>query len=103
MIRIPSNRPATHPGEVLREDFLTPLGLTQKELAAGLRVPFQRINEIISGKRGLTPSTALRLAKYFGTSPGFWLNLQMRCDLEETARKEKKELDKIKRGKKLAA
>jgi antitoxin HigA-1 len=82
MIRIPTNSKATHPGEILLKDFLQPLGLTQTELAEGIRVPFQRVNEIVSGKRGLTPSTALRLAKYFGNSPGFWLNLQMRCDLQ---------------------
>ena len=100
MIRIPTNRPATHPGEILREDFLVPMGLTQKELADAIRVPFQRVNEIVSGKRGLTPSTALRLAKYFGNSPGFWLNLQMRCDLQTVELREKNELKKI-RGRKL--
>jgi addiction module HigA family antidote len=103
MIRVPTNRPATHPGEVLREDFLSPLGLTQKELADELRVPFQRVNEIVSGKRGVTPGTALRLAKYFGNSPDFWLNLQMRCDLQAAAEKEKPELDKIRRLRRLAA
>ncbi len=75
-----------------------PMGLTQKELADSIRVPFQRINEIVSGKRGLTPSTALRLAKYFGNSAGFWLNLQMRCDLQFAESKEKDELKKIKRA-----
>jgi addiction module HigA family antidote len=100
MIRIPTNRAATHPGEILREDFLVPMGLTQKELADAIRVPFQRVNEIVSGKRGLTPSTALRLAKYFGNSPGFWLNLQMRCDLQTVELREKNELKKI-RGRKL--
>jgi addiction module HigA family antidote len=100
MIRIPTNRAATHPGEILREDFLVPMGLTQKELADAIRVPFQRVNEIVSGKRGLTPSTALRLARYFGNSPGFWLNLQMRCDLQTVELREKNELKKI-RGRKL--
>ena len=95
MINIPNNRRATHPGEILLKDFLQPLGLTQKELADGIRVPFQRVNEIVSGKRGLTPSTALRLGKFFGTSPGFWLNLQMRCDLQWAEAKEKDELKKI--------
>lgn len=94
---------STHPGEILREDFLVPLGLTQKELADAIRVPFQRVNEIVSGKRGLTPSTALRLAKYFGVSAGFWLNLQMRCDLQAAEKKEKMELSKIKPAPKLAA
>jgi addiction module HigA family antidote len=95
MIRIPTNRPATHPGEVLLEDFLVPLGLTQKQLADAIHVPFQRVNEVVSGKRGVTPGTALRLAKYFGNSPGFWLNLQMRCDLQSAAEKEKPELARI--------
>lgn len=103
MIRIPKNRPATHPGEVLKEDFLIPLGITQKELADKIGVPFQRVNEIVSGKRGVTPSTALRLAKFFGNSPGFWLNLQMRCDLQAVFIKEKDALAKIKRSPELAA
>jgi len=97
MIRIPANRPATHPGEILREDFLAPMGLTQKELANAIHVPFQRINEIVSGKRGLTPSTALRLAKFFGNSPGFWLNLQMRVDLQTVAKRERSDLSKVRR------
>ena len=102
MIRVPTSRAATHPGEILREEFLTPLGLTQKELANAIRVPFQRINEIVSGKRGLTPSTALRLARYFGNSAGFWLNLQMRVDLQVVAAKERKELDKVSRRQPIA-
>ncbi|MBX3293000.1 MAG: HigA family addiction module antidote protein [Acidobacteria bacterium] len=96
MIRIPTNRRATHPGEILLEDFLLPMGLTQTQLAKGIRVPFQRVNEIVSGKRGLTPSTALRLAKYFGNSPGFWMNLQMRCDLQAAERNEIHDLKRIK-------
>lgn len=103
MIRIPKNRPATHPGEVLREDFLVPMGVTQKQLADSIHVSFQRINEIVSGKRGLTPSTALRLAKYFGNSPGFWLNLQMRCDLQAVSTREEEEIKKIRSIRKLAA
>lgn len=97
MIRIPTNRPSTHPGEILRYDFLEPMEMTQKQLADAIRVPFQRVNEIISGKRGLTPSTALRLSKFFGTTPGFWMNLQMRCDLQVATAREKDELRKIKR------
>ncbi len=103
MIRIPKNRPATHPGEILLEDFLRPMGLTQTELAESIHVPFQRINEIVSGKRGLTPSTALRLAKFFGNSPGFWLNLQMRCDLQTAERSEIDILKHIKRARQIAA
>lgn len=93
---MPKNRLATHPGEMLREEFLKPMGLTQKELADAIRVPFQRVNEIVSGKRGLTPSTALRLAKYFGMSAGFWLNLQMKCDLQAAERRESEILKTIK-------
>jgi len=96
MIRLPKNRAATHPGEMLREEFLKPMGLTQKELADAIHVPFQRINEIVSGKRGLTPSTALRLAKYFGMSAGFWLNLQMKCDLQNAEQRESEVLKSIK-------
>ncbi len=88
MIRIPKHRPSTHPGEMLREEFLKPMGIPQQSLADAIHVPFQRVNEIITGKRGLTPSTALRLAKFFGMSAGFWLNLQMVCDLEAAERKE---------------
>lgn len=102
-VRIPSHREATHPGEVLLEDFLVPLKLTQKDLASAIHVPFQRVNELVSGKRGVTPSTALRLAKYFGNSPAFWLNLQMRCDLQSAMKKERADLKRIKQIRKLAA
>jgi addiction module HigA family antidote len=78
--------PSVHPGEVLLEEFLKPLGLTQNRLARGIHVPPRRINEIVLGKRSLTPDTALRLARYFGTSNRFWLGLQMDFDLEETQR-----------------
>jgi antitoxin HigA-1 len=103
MIRVPTRRTASHPGEILLEDFLKPLGITQKQLADAIHVPFQRVNELVSGKRGVSPSTALRLAKYFGTSPDLWLNLQMRCDLQAAAQKERSELATIKRMPKLAA
>lgn len=94
-MRIPTNRQPTHPGEMLREEFLIPMNLTQKELADSIQVPYQRINEIISGKRGVTPSTALRLAKYFGMSADFWLNLQIKFDLYLAQKKEKPVLEKI--------
>jgi addiction module HigA family antidote len=71
-----------HPGEVLMEDFLVPLGLSQYRLAQDLSVPPRRINEIVHGKRAITADSALRLARYFGTSEQFWLNLQSRYDLE---------------------
>ena len=81
MIRIPTHRTPTHPGEMLLEDFLKPMGLTQQQLADGIHVPYQRVNELINGKRGVTPSTALRLSRFFGNTPDFWINLQMRWDL----------------------
>src|SRR5687768_18377259 len=71
-----------HPGEVLLADFLEPLGLSQYRLAHDISVPPRRINEIVHGKRAITADTALRLARYFGTSEQFWLNLQSRYDLE---------------------
>ena len=76
MTRIPTHRPPTHAGEMLLEEFLIPLGLTQQELANAIHVPYQRINEIINRRRGITPSTALRLAKFFSTSADFWMNLR---------------------------
>ena len=76
MMRIPTYRVPTHPGEMLLEEFLKPMDISQKELAVAIKVPFQRVNEIVHGRRGISPSTALRLAKFFGTSPDFWLNLQ---------------------------
>ena|SRR5689334_6245906 len=81
MIRVPTNRVPTHPGEMLLEEFLTPMGLTQRELADAIHVPYQRVNELVNGRRGVTPSTALRFAKFFGTSADFWMNLQLRWDL----------------------
>ncbi|MGL5819161.1 MAG: HigA family addiction module antitoxin [Phycicoccus sp.] len=72
----------THPGEVLLEDFLTPLEVTQNHLAVSIGVPPRRIDEIVHGKRRVTADTALRLARYFGTTDRFWLNLQTRYDLE---------------------
>ena len=75
--------PNIHPGEVLLEEFLKPLSLSQNQLARDLSVPPRRINEIVLGKRAVTPDTALRLARYFGTSERFWLGLQADFDLEE--------------------
>lgn len=71
-----------HPGEILMEEFLRPLGLSQYRLAVDISVPPRRINEIVHGKRAITADTALRLARYFGNSEGFWMNLQVRYDLE---------------------
>lgn len=95
MVRIPTNRVPTHPGEMLLEEFLKPMGLSQRDLADGIHVPYQRINEIVNGRRGVTPGTALRLGKYFGTSPGFWLNLQLRWDLYHAQKAEAKSLAAI--------
>ncbi len=74
--------PPVHPGEILVEEFLKPLGITQYRLAKDIRVSPRRINEIVHGIRSITADTALRLARYFGTSPSFWMNLQGRYDLE---------------------
>ena len=71
-----------HPGEILLEEFLKPFGMSQYRLAKGISVPPRRINEIVHGKRSVTADTALRLARFFGTSDRFWLNLQTRYDLE---------------------
>jgi addiction module HigA family antidote len=97
MVRIPTHRSPTHPGEMLLEEFLTPMGLTQRELAEAIHVPYQRINEIINGRRGVTPSTALRLAKFFGMSADFWINLQLRWDLFQVQQAEQETLKAIRR------
>lgn len=75
--------PNVHPGEVLLEEFLKPMGISQNRLAREITVPPRRVNEIVLGKRAITPDTAIRLARYFGTSERFWLGLQMDFDLEE--------------------
>jgi len=82
---------------MLLEKFLNPMGLTQRELADGIHVPYQRVNELVNGRRGVTPHTALRLAKFFGTTPDVWMNLQLRWDLFHAQREESAELDRIKR------
>lgn len=92
MIRIPTKRVPTHPGEMLLEEFLTPMGITQRELATAIHVPYQRVNELVNQKRGVTPSTALRLARFFDISADFWLNLQVRWDLYKTQQAEKDDL-----------
>lgn len=78
--------PNVHPGEILLEEFLKPLGISQNRLARDMKVPPRRVNEIALGKRAITPDTALRLARYFGTSERFWLGLQLDYDLEEAQR-----------------
>ena len=74
--------PPIHPGEILREEFLAPLGMSANELALALRVPATRINDIVNEKRGITADTALRLSRYFGTTPKFWTNMQASWELE---------------------
>jgi len=80
---------------MLFEEFLKPMGLSQRDLARGIRVPYQRVNELINRRRGVTPGTALRLAKFFGTSPGFWMNLQLRWDLYRAQAAEAETLKRI--------
>lgn len=79
--RLPRNRPPTHPGEMLLEEFVKPLGLTQTELAHSLGVSYPRLNEMVKGRRAVTPDSALRLARVLGMSAGFWLGLQQDWDL----------------------
>jgi len=95
MIRVPTNRTPTHPGEMLLDEFLIPMGITQRELANAIHVSYQRINDLINGRRGATPSSALRLAKFFGNSPDFWMNLQLRWDLYFAQQSEAKVIETI--------
>ncbi len=85
--------PAVHPGEILMEEFLKPMGLSQNRLALDIHVPPRRINEIVLRKRSITPDTALRLAKYFNMTPQFWLGLQMDYDLDVARDKSEKEIE----------
>ena len=94
---MPKLLPPIHPGEHLFEDFMKPLGLSRNALARELRVPPQRISEIVQGKRSITADTALRLARYFDTAPAFWLNLQTRFDLHCAIDATGKELRLIRR------
>ena len=86
---IPENRLPTQPGQILFEEFLVPMGLTQVALAGHIGVPVQRVNEIVRGKRGITPETAWLFSQAFGTSPEFWINLQTNYDLARTQPKDK--------------
>ena len=81
MVRIPTDGPPTHPGEMLLEEFLKPLAMTQADLAEKIGVSYPRVNEMVRGKRGVTPDTALRLERLFGMEAQFWLNLQLAWDL----------------------
>ena len=83
---------------MLLEEFLNPMGLTQRDLADGIEVSYQRVNEIVNGRRGVTAHTALRLAKFLGTTPDVWMNLQLRWDLYHAQREESTALDRIARA-----
>jgi len=95
MVRIPTKKAPTHQGEMLLEEFLTPMGITQRELADAIHVPYQRVNELVNQKRGVTPSSTLRLARFFNVSADFGLNLQIRWDLYKVQQSEKNELKNI--------
>lgn len=97
MIRVPTHREPIHAGEMLLEEFLKPMELSQRDVANGIRVPYQRVNELINRRRGVTPATALRLAKYFGNTLGFWMNLQLRWDLYHAQQSEAPALRMIRR------
>ena len=103
MVSIPTDRDPTHPGEILLMEFLVPLQMTQRELASAILVPYQRVNELVRGRRGVTPSTALRLSRFFGTSPGFWMNLQLRWDLYHAQRAEAEQIKDIRPLEQVAA
>lgn len=95
--RLPTDRSPTHPGVILLEDFLKPLGMTQTRLAQLIGVHYPRVNEIINGKRGITPDTALRLSRLFGTTAEFWLNGQLDYDLYAAIHSDRaKEIERIK-------
>ena len=87
--------PNVHPGEILLEDFLKPAGISQYRLAKAIGIPESRISQIVNGARSITADTALRLAKFFGTTPKVWLNLQNAFDLEEAERSKHKQLEQI--------
>lgn len=92
---IPSHEAPTSPGEMLLEEFLIPMELSQRQLAEAIQVPYQRLNEIVNNRRGISASTALRLAKFFGNSVGFWLNVQACWDVYHVQEKEKGVLERI--------
>jgi antitoxin HigA-1 len=94
-MKIPKYRPPTHPGEMLLKEFLEPMQITQKALAQAIGVPYQRVNELVNQKRGITPFTALRLSKFFGNSPDFWLNLQNAWEIYYAQAAEAEQLEKI--------
>jgi addiction module HigA family antidote len=86
--------PLIHPGEILRDDFLRPMKISVYTLAQAIKVPRSRVNDIVLGRRGVTADTAFRLARYFGTTPDFWINLQARHDLDLADRKLRRRIDR---------
>jgi addiction module HigA family antidote len=92
---LPKNRRPTHPGEIIRYEYLEELNMTQQQLADSIGITRVRINEIVLGKRAVTPDTAFRLAKYFNTTPEFWIGLQINFDMWNTLRKRKNEYESI--------
>lgn len=99
-MRLPTHRSPTHPGEVLEKEFLEPLEMSQSRLSELTGMTFQRVNQVINAKRGITPDTALRLSRLYGTSAEFWLNLQLHWDLWHAQRQNADEIKKIRRFKK---
>ncbi len=93
---VPRNRVPTHPGEILLKEFLSPVGITQVQLAKHVGVPVQRVNEIVRGKRGITPETAWLLGQALGTTPQFWLNLQSNYELAIT--RPRKQVSRLRRA-----
>jgi addiction module HigA family antidote len=100
---LPKHRRPTHPGEILRYEFLEPLNMTQQQLADAIGVTRVRINELILGKRSMTPDTAFRLAKFFDTTPDFWISLQSQVDMWDTLQARKTEYERIRPIKKKVA
>lgn len=96
MVRVPTHKAPTHPGQMLLEEFLEPLDMTQTELSERMEVPFQRINSLVNGRRGVTADTALRLARVFGTTSGFWMNHQLRWDLFHAEQEAGEALERVK-------
>ena len=103
MIRVPTKRQPTHPGEMLAEEFLSPMGISQRKLATGINVSYRHVNEIVNRRRAVSPSMALRLARFFRTSGAFWMSLQQRWDLYEVQKAEAADLRKIQPHSTLAA
>ena len=87
--------PPLHPGEILRDEFLTPMGISVYELAHAIKVPRSRTNDIVRGRRAITTDTAIRLGRYFGTTPEFWINLQARYDLDVADRTVRRRIEQV--------